>query len=51
MQHNYMKQYFVKVYLVLYNLVIGKVRFVLRTSNEIRVKTDKSLVYVFTNRF
>ena len=26
MQHNYVKQYFAKVYLVLYNLEIGNVR-------------------------
>ena len=49
LQQNYMNTIFVKLYLVLYNLVIGNVR--LGTSNEIREKTDKSLVYVFNNQF
>ena len=43
---------FCQVYLVLYNLVISNVRLFLNGNfNEIREKTDKSLVFIYINQF
>ena len=46
MQHNYMEWNFVKVYLVLYNLVIGNFSIVF--NSELQVKSERKPISVWS---